>query len=63
MNSVVSSMTLEQWSEAYVKIRAECVRCCATLDFERLKVVKSYLDALPSFHYEHKVVDKTGKTG
>ena len=55
-------MTLAQWSEAYVKIRAECVRCAVTLDMERLKVVKSYLDNLPSFHYEHKVVDKSGKS-
>lgn len=47
-------MTLAQWSEAYVKIRAEAVRCAATLDMDRLKVVNSYLVALPSFHYEHK---------
>jgi len=55
-------MTLAEWSEAYCKIRAECVRCVASLDFERAKLVQGYLLALPSFHYEHKMVDKTGKS-
>jgi len=47
-------MTLAQWSEAYAKIRAEAVRCAATFDTERLKLVQGYLLALPSFHYEGK---------
>lgn len=47
-------MTLAGWSEAYVKLRAEAVRCAYSLDMERLKLVNGYLNALPSFHYEHK---------
>jgi len=47
-------VTLAQWSEAYVKLRAEALRCAYTLDMERLKVVNSYLAALPSFHYEYR---------
>ena len=46
-------MTLAQWSETYVKLRAEAVRCAITLDMDRLKVVQSWLLNLPSFHYNH----------
>ena len=53
-------MTLAQWSEAYVKIRAEAVRCAATLDMDRLKLVNSYLLALPSFHYEYRKDQSNG---
>ena len=54
-------MTLSEWSEAYQKIRAECVRCVVTGDFERAKIVRGYLLALPTFHYEHrKEIDNAG---
>jgi hypothetical protein len=54
-------MTLSETCEAYVRIRAECVRCVITGDFERAKIVRGYLLALPSFHYEHrKETDNAG---
>lgn len=47
-------MTLSQWSEEYVRLRQLAVKAAYNGDAMLMVKVGDALQALPSFHYEHK---------